>query len=148
MFYTCYDDWCEIWKTVSKLYSLKNYFFNWKKIALRCCVGFCHRTIQQHKSVIIIYIYIKYIYICSFPLGPPFPSPITTSHWQPILHMINFTLFLREVLYCPFHVQTIWFSSSIIYIRSSASRNFRLEDTMISGYFFHFLKSVNIFIEV
>ena len=35
-------------------------FFNWRRIGLQCCVGFCHTT---HKSAIIIHI------------SPPSPSP-------------------------------------------------------------------------
>ena len=38
--------------------------FNWRKIALQCCVGFCHTT---HKSAIIIHV------------SPPSPSPLHPS---------------------------------------------------------------------
>ena len=68
-------------------------FFNWRKIAWLCCVGFCHR----HASATIIHIFP--------PLGPPSPRPfhpsrssqstrlgslcyIAISHQLSVLHMI------------------------------------------------------------
>ena len=74
-----------------------NLFFNWRKTALQCCVGFCRTRIRQN-----------YIYNLSFfslpPLPPSHPSRLSQSarllysvcymavcHWLSILHMIVYT---------------------------------------------------------
>ena len=71
--------------------NLRNFlFFHWRKIALRCCVGFCHTTMQFSHNFIYIYIYIYththththiYIYIYTYTyiniftfLEPPPPE--------------------------------------------------------------------------
>ena len=81
----------------SFIFFIKNFlhlFFNWRKIALQCCVGFCHTTM-----------WVSHNYICSpsllsLPLVPP-PHPsrssqrarldslsyIATSHQLSLLHM-------------------------------------------------------------
>ena len=46
---------------MAALFFFFNLFFNWDKIALQCCVGFCHTT--THISH-------KYTYI-TFPLSVP-----------------------------------------------------------------------------
>ena len=33
-------------KSLEKILLLKNLFFNWRKIALQCCIGFCHTAVQ------------------------------------------------------------------------------------------------------
>ena len=57
-----------------------NLFFNWRKIALQCCVGFCHTTMQiSHKGVC----------VCMYPLTlvpPSNPSPLSHHRalgWTP-----------------------------------------------------------------
>ena len=55
-------------------------FQNWKIIALQCCVGFCHTTMQTSYKYIYIYIYINiyiyiHIYIYPFPFEPPSHHP-------------------------------------------------------------------------
>ena len=81
-----------------------NLFFNWRKIVLQYCVGFCHTTIQFSHNFWYMYIYQKlYIYI-SLPPESPSPHPpslkssqsarlaflsyIATSHQLSILHMV------------------------------------------------------------
>ena len=54
-----------------KLFSLKaGGKFHWRKIALPCCVGFCHTTMRISLNFI-------HTHTCIFPLGLP---PLTPSH--------------------------------------------------------------------
>ena len=39
-------------KTSSATFFLFIYFFNWRKIALRCCVGFCHRCTTESSAIL------------------------------------------------------------------------------------------------
>ena len=49
-------------------------FFNWRKIALYCCVGFRHTTMRNIINYIYIYIYIyTHIYIHTHTHIPPLP---------------------------------------------------------------------------
>ena len=51
---------------------LKNLFFNCRKIALQCCVGFWHTTTQISHN---------YIHVLSLPLPTPtHPTPLVTEH--------------------------------------------------------------------
>ena len=88
-------------QVVSQRYSFRKphltvlLFFNWRKITLQCCVGFCYTTTQISHN---------YTYITSLlslpPLPPSHPSRssqstqlgslcyIATSHQLPILYMV------------------------------------------------------------
>ena len=78
--------------------SFLKFTFNWRMIALQCCIGFCLTT---------TWISCKYTYV-PFPLGhPPLPSHSSRSsqstglssmchtagyHWLSVLHMVMHTL--------------------------------------------------------
>ena len=51
---------------VTKFFFLSVYFFNWRKVALQCCVGFCHTTMQISHN---------YTYIHSLLSLPPLFNP-------------------------------------------------------------------------
>ena len=66
------------------------FFFNWRKIALQCCDGFCHITVQINHN---------YTYITFLPSSRPTPldhhrapgwPPCyrATSHQLSVLHMV------------------------------------------------------------
>ena len=68
-----------------------SFFFNWRKIALQCCVGFCHMTVQISHN---------YTYIPSLLSLPPLPHPTPLGHhrvpgWAPciILQLLTSDLF-------------------------------------------------------
>ena len=59
------------------------YIFNWRIIALQCCVGFCHTSMWIRYIYIYIYIYI-YMYVCIYvsmnlPATPSHPSRLSQS---------------------------------------------------------------------
>ena len=66
---------------------LKNLFFNWREIALCCCVGFCHTTTRISRNS---------TYITSLLSSPPFPPchPLVITEHQagPPGLPISFTL--------------------------------------------------------
>ena len=51
-----------------------NLFFNWREIALPCCDGFCHTTMQISH---------KYTYITSLPSPHPSPADQRVPAWPP-----------------------------------------------------------------
>ena len=68
-----------------------NLFFNWRKTALQCCVGFCHTTTQTSHN---------YTYITSILSLRPFPHLTILGHhrapgWAPcvIQHLLTSSLF-------------------------------------------------------
>ena len=59
-----------------------SFLLNWRKIALQCCVGFCHMTVQISHN---------YTYIPSLLSLPPVPHPTPLGHhrvpgWAPALY--------------------------------------------------------------
>ena len=76
------------------------FIFNWRIIALECCVGFCHTTTQiSHECVCL------YIYIYPLPLKSPshYPHPAPSYHssrssrasgWAPCVLYSSFPLLL------------------------------------------------------
>ena len=55
------------------------YYFNWRRVALQGCVGFCRTTTQIIHQCIYTYI--------SLPLQPPvFSLPLTHPHFTPLGH--------------------------------------------------------------
>ena len=62
--------------------------FNWRKIALQCCVGFCHKTSQISRY---------YTHLPSFSSFPPSPKPlwfITEPGWAPYVTQQRLTSYL------------------------------------------------------
>ena len=59
-------------------------FFNWRKTALQCCIGFCHTTTQISHN---------YAYITSVLSLPPFlsPHPSRSSQRQAELPVLSST---------------------------------------------------------
>ena len=71
------------------------FFFNWRKIALQCCVGFCRTTSQISRY---------YTHLPSFSSLPPFPpNPSGSSQSQaglPVLHSsVSPATYLHMVVY-------------------------------------------------
>ena len=79
-------------------------FFNWRKIALQCCIGFCGTAVWISRNTVCVCVYI-YVCVCvcvyvyvdiyiSPPLGASLPSP--NSSWNMGLgprHNENSTIF-------------------------------------------------------
>ena len=57
----------------------KEFFFNWRKIALQCYVGFCHTTMQISHN---------YTYITCLPSPPSFPLGHHRAPGWAALHMV------------------------------------------------------------
>ena len=76
------------------------YFFNWWKIALQYCVGFCCTTCN---SVIITYIPL------SLPLHPPSPPPFYPSR-------VSHSARLGSLCYTATSLQTIYFAHGSVYM--------------------------------
>ena len=86
-------------------------FFNWRKIALQCYVGFCHTTMQFSHTI---------THVTSLLSLPPLPQPhpfkssqsarlgslccVATSHQLSVLHMVVYVClccFLHSTLSSP-----------------------------------------------
>ena len=77
-----------------------NLIFNWMKIVLQCCIGFCHTTVQISHN----YIQIPSL-LCLPPLHPIPPLQVITEHQAGLL-----------VLYSNFPL-VIYFTHDSVYIR-------------------------------
>ena len=93
---------------------IENWIFkNWKIIALQCCAGFCHTTMQTSYKCIYIYI--------PFPLIPPpttpHPNPLKLEILNTELHSGNYTVSIPQALHC-------LLSGAIIHLSSDFSKLF------------------------
>ena len=79
-------------------FHLNYYFFNWRKIAFQCCVGFCCTTMQISHN---------YTYIPSLLSLPPFSCPTLLGHHRaaglvPLCYISSFSpaiYYLHESIY-------------------------------------------------
>ena len=120
------------------IYVLFTFIFNWRKIALQCCVGFCRSTMQ---------ISCNYTYITSLLNLPPVPWScpsrssqstklgslyyVVISHQLSILHM---AVYICQCYYTHTHTHTHFlFAHTKLLFRCT--------------YFRHFLKFIYFLIE-
>ena len=95
-------------------------FFNWRKMALPCCAGFCHTTMQISHN---------YRYMASLP--SPYATPldhqnarlgslcyVASSHQLSILHMVVY-ICLCYFLHLSHSLLPLLCRKSILYIRVS-----------------------------
>ena len=86
-----------------------NVIFNWRKIALQCCDGFCHTTMQISQNCVCVYIYIYVISLLSLPLllssHPSRPSQSTC--WAPCVTYKLLTSYLFYTLQCIYVYATL-----------------------------------------